>query len=86
MAQDIMPMDAWDTECPCCGCKLAVEWQLSVYADGGDPPQFVGLRKVGEIPLNKIQQAVKKAPPKRVTAESLRKKTYHPQRESKPRN
>lgn len=64
MARDIVPMEPWDTECPCCGCKLAMEWQLAIYEDG-DSPQFVRLHKVGDIPLSKIQEIVKKAPPKR---------------------
>lgn len=134
MASDIIPMDPWKAQCPCCNCQLEVEWQLATYSDGGDSPQFVGLKQVEpptihnpitgndypvqprkrvsfltrrddqpakRVPFNikpkkrtiktppkprptslsNIKEAVKKAPPKRVTAKALREKTYQPRSE-----
>lgn len=39
-------MEPWETECPCCGCKLELEWQLATYSDGGDSPQFIDLKQI----------------------------------------
>lgn len=50
MAEDIVPMESWKAKCPCCGCGLEVEWQLAIYGEGGDSPQFIGLKQVKEAP------------------------------------
>ncbi len=50
MAEDIVSMESWKAKCPNCGCKLEVEWQLAVYGEGGDSPQFVGLKQVKSVP------------------------------------
>lgn len=44
MAQDIVPMEPKKAKCPCCGKFLLVDWQITIYSDGGDSLQFVGLR------------------------------------------
>lgn len=68
MALDVIPMEPWTAKCPCCGCKLDVEWQLAIYGDGsGDSPQFVGLTQAKEI-HHKVSFLVRrgKQPSKRV--------------------
>jgi len=43
MAQNIIPMEPIETECPHCKCPLFADYQIVVY-ESGDSFQFVGLR------------------------------------------